>query len=71
MSNKTPSPASVAEAQRIALLMMDAIIQMSDEAQKLGGATSIAGIASLHKMQTSIQKNRARIIKALGKELVE
>jgi hypothetical protein len=69
VSQPMPSPASIEEAQKIALLVMDAIIQMSDEAQKLGGATSIAGVASLHKMQTSIQKNRARIIKALGKDL--
>lgn len=54
------------KAGKIALLTIDAIIQMSDHAESLGGATSIAGVAALHKMQTSIQKNKGRIIKALA-----
>lgn len=54
------------EAGKIALLTLDAIIHMSDHAEEMGGATSIAGVAALHKMQTSIQKNKARIIEALA-----
>ena len=54
------------EAGKIALLTIDAIIQMSDHAEEMGGATSIAGVAALHKMQTSIQKNKARIVKVLA-----
>jgi hypothetical protein len=38
---------------------------MSDEAEKIGGARSIAGVASLHKLQTSIQKNRPRILQMI------
>jgi hypothetical protein len=54
------------EAGKIALALIDAIAQMSDHAESLGGATSIAGVAALHKMQTSIQKNLPRITKALA-----
>ena len=39
---------------------------MSDNAEKLGGATSIAGVASLNKMQNSIQKNKSRIHSAIA-----
>jgi hypothetical protein len=53
------------KAGQIALLVIDAIIQMSDHAESLGGATNIHGVAALHKMQTSIQKNKQRLIKAL------
>jgi hypothetical protein len=49
----------------VALLILDSIIKMSDEAEALGGATSIAGIASLHKMQRSIQKNKARVYQTI------
>jgi cell division protein ZapA (FtsZ GTPase activity inhibitor) len=62
MSNK--------EALKAALAILAAIMKMSDEAQALGGATSIAGVASLHKMQTSIQKNGPRLA-ALAKTLYE
>jgi hypothetical protein len=55
-------------AEQIALLCMDTIIQMSDHAESLGGATSIAGVAALHKMQQSIQKNKQRILAALKSE---
>ena len=50
-----------------ALAIIDAIVIMSDEAEKLGGATTIAGLASLHKMQTSIQKNKLRLRAAIKK----
>jgi hypothetical protein len=50
------------------LAILSAILEMSDAAQKLGGATSISGVASLHKMQTSIQKNSHRIM-AIVKEI--
>ena len=53
------------ETGRKALAILTAIVKMSDEAEKLGGATSIAGVASLHKMQTSIQRNAKRIGEAL------
>lgn len=49
------------EALGTALAILATIMKMSDEAQALGGATSIAGVASLHKMQTSIQKNGPRL----------
>jgi hypothetical protein len=55
------------EAGKIALLLIDAVIQMSDHAESLGGATSIAGVAALHRMQKRIQKNRGRILAALAK----
>lgn len=45
----------------LALALLDAVLTMSDEAEALGGATSIAGVASLHKMQQSLQKNKARV----------
>lgn len=54
------------KAGKIALLTVDAIIQMSDRAESLGGATSISGVAALNTMQRSIQKNKARVIAALG-----
>ena len=44
-----------------ALAILAAFMKMSDDAEALGGAWSIAGIASLHKMQTSIQKNGPRL----------
>jgi hypothetical protein len=50
----------------LALALIDVIVQMSDEAEAVGGATSIAGVAQLHRMQTSIQKNKTRIRKAIS-----
>jgi hypothetical protein len=61
----TEAQLDTTEAGKIALAIVSAIIEMSDHAQSLGGATSISGVAALHKMQTSIQKNRARILKSL------
>ena len=49
----------------LALALLDAVLEMSDHAESLGGATSIAGLAALHKMQTSIQKNKVRVQQAL------
>lgn len=49
----------------VAVALIDAILELSDRAEALGGATSIAGVAALHKMQTSIQKNKPRIRQAL------
>ena len=57
---------SMDEAGKIALATIDAIIQMSDRAESMGGATSIAGVAALHTMQKSIQKNKDRIAKVLA-----
>lgn len=51
------------EANKTLLVILATIMKMSDDAQALGGATSIAGVASLHKMQTSIQKNGPRLAK--------
>lgn len=56
------------ESGKLALLLIDAIIQMSDRAEELGGATCIAGVAALHTMQKSIQKNKPRILAALKKD---
>lgn len=55
------------EAGKTALLILDAIIQMSDRAEGLGGATCISGVAALNTMQRSIQKNKGRIVSALAK----
>lgn len=49
------------EALNTTLSILATIMKMSDDAQALGGAGSIAGVASLHKMQTSIQKNGRRL----------
>ena len=49
------------EATKAAFALLGVIMQMSDDAQKLGGATSIAGVASLHRLQTSLQKNGPRM----------
>lgn len=57
------------EALNTALAILATIMKMSDEAQALGGATSISGVASLHKMQTSIQKSGPRLA-ALARQLV-
>lgn len=53
---------------REAVAVLSAILQMSDAAEALGGAASIAGVASLHRMQTSIQKNGKRIGQLLAKD---
>lgn len=58
------------EPGKAAILILDAIMQMSDHAQAMGGGGSISGVAALHKMQTSIQKNRPRII-AIAKLMQE
>lgn len=50
------------------LAILGVILKMSDEAEALGGATSIYGVASLHKLQTSIQKNAPRM-QTLAKEV--
>lgn len=57
------------EALHQALAILAAIMQMSDECEKLGGCVTLAGIASAHKMQTSIQKNGPRLAK-LAKHLL-
>ncbi len=49
------------EANKTLLAILATIMKMSDEAEALGGATSLAGVASLHKMQKSIQKNGHRL----------
>lgn len=62
----TQSLSKMDEAGKIALLTIAAIIQMSDHAEAMGGATSIAGVAALNTMQKSIQKNKDRIAKVLA-----
>lgn len=57
------------QAVNAMLSVFGVIMKMSDHAESLGGAKSIAGVAALHKMQTSIQKNGPRlaeIARALG-----
>lgn len=51
------------DANKTLLAILATIMKMSDDAQALGGASSLSGIASLHKMQTSIQKNGPRLAK--------
>lgn len=41
--------------------MLTAIMKMPDDAQAKGGALTIKGVASLHRMQTSLQKNVPRM----------
>lgn len=53
-------------ALAVTIEILDTIIAMSDRAEKLGGATSISGIAALHAMQTSIQKNKPRLERVLN-----
>jgi hypothetical protein len=50
----------------LAIAMLDAIVELSDRAEAQGGATCIAGVAALHTMQTSIQKNKAMMRKAIA-----
>lgn len=49
------------EAARALVGILGTILKMSDDAEARGGATSLAGIASLHKMQKSIQNNAKRM----------
>jgi hypothetical protein len=51
----------------LAVAMLDAIVQMSDRAEALGGATSISGVAALNTMQKSIQRNKLRMRHAIEK----
>lgn len=51
--------------ETLASVLLGTILEMSDHAAKMGGATSISGVAALHRMQTSIQKNRNRIVQML------
>lgn len=54
--SKTPAQAAAALVS-----ILGVILKMSDEAEALGGARCISGVASLHKMQSSIQKNAGRM----------
>lgn len=56
--------------ENILIAMLDAVYQMSDRAEELGGATSISGVAALNTLQKSLQKNRSRLLKIL-KEMQE
>lgn len=51
----------------IALALLDTIVEMSDRAEQLGGARSIAGVAALNTLQTSIQKNKLRLRHVIDK----
>lgn len=62
---------SDAERAKMAAMLLGSIVEMSDHAKAMGGTTSISGVAALHRMQTSIQKNRARIIDMLKLEVAE
>lgn len=62
------------EAGRQAIAVLGAIMKMSDHAEKMGGASCIAGVAALNTMQRSIQKAGPRLAKialALHPELGE
>ena len=48
--------------EQTAVAILCALIEMSDHAQSMGGATCIPGVAALSKMQRSIQKNKPRIL---------
>jgi hypothetical protein len=50
----------------LALALLDSVLEMSDRVEALGGATSIAGIAALNTLQTSLQKNKGRVRSALA-----
>ncbi len=49
------------EAGDAAIAILAAIMKMSDHAEAMGAARSIAGVAALNTMQTSIQKNGPRL----------
>lgn len=51
--------------EKILIALIDTFYQMSDRAEELGGATSISGVAALHTLQKSLQKNKPRVIKLL------
>lgn len=55
------------EPAGIALALLDAILEMSDRAEALGGARTIAGVAALNTLQKSLQKNKVRVQQALAK----
>lgn len=44
-----------------AFAVLGVIMKMSDDAQAAGGATCIAGVASLNRMQSSIQASGPRL----------
>lgn len=58
-----------ADPKDAAVLVLATIVEMSDHAQAQGGAGSIAGVAALHRLQTSIQKNRKRIAEMCALQL--
>ena len=51
------------EAAAALATILGTIMMMSDEAQAKGGATCIAGVAALHRLQTSLQKSGPRLAK--------
>ena len=51
--------------EKILIALLDALYQMSDRAEELGGATSISGVAALNTLQKSLQKNKPRVLKLL------
>lgn len=59
------------QAAKTAIAILGVIMKMSDEAEALGGATSIAGVASLHKMQRSIQNNGKRLAEIAASLLID
>lgn len=58
------------EAATAAIAILSAIMKMSDRAEALGGAHSLAGIAALNTLQKSLQKNGPRMAK-LAKTILE
>lgn len=49
------------QAAEGAFAILATIMKMSDDAEALGGARSIAGVASLNKLQQSLQNNGRRL----------
>lgn len=49
------------ELAHASIALLAAIMEMSDRAQSMGGATSIAGVAALNTLQKSLQSNGVRM----------
>lgn len=58
LDNLTPE-----QAGNLAIGLLAVIMKMSDEAEALGGARSLSGVASLNMMQNAIQKNGPKLAK--------
>ena len=59
------------DREKTLFAILGAIFEMSDRVKARGGTTCVAGIAAAHTIQTSIQKNKPRIMQMLGAERKE